>query len=392
MHKVILSLAILTTSALHLHGVGSRIAYVDAFATARGNAYTATADSASAVFYNIAGLTQLEGTQVEANIYAFSAEHTYKGPIGSAKTDTSYTPVPNFFAAHKFKDQPYAVGFGLYAPFALGADWGKDAPFAPLGYKSDLQYAKAHFAFAWQVTDTLSIGFGPSYDMAEIELNTTGPLGSIEGEDETIGFSFSLLWQPNEHHSFGFNYQHGTDAEFDGKQKNFLIPSVGALTGDASAKLEFPESITFGYSYRPNEKWNIEYNIEWTNWDKVNDLTISNDFYTQDVALNWESGFLMDIGATRYFENGWNVSAGYTFVENAVPDGEFTPLAPDADRSFLNFGVGRKYDNISWQFVYQFSFDTKRKLTSSPSDPSFPINGEYDIASQSIAFSLSYSF
>ncbi|PXA04776.1 hypothetical protein DDZ13_06300 [Coraliomargarita sinensis] len=391
MKKVLLALSPLLLCANITSAVGSRIAYIDAFATARGNAYTATADSASAVFYNPAGLTQLAGTEVQGGVYAFSAEHTYKvGPF-EFETDDSFEPLPSFFAAHKFEDQPFAIGFGSYAPFALGVDWGQDAPFSDLGYKSQLYYLKSHLVVAWQVTDTLSIGFGPSFDYGDIELHTTGPLGTFEGDDHTFGFSFGILWQPNEHHSFGLNYQHATELEFDGKQKNFSI-GPATTSGSAEAKLDFPESIILGYSWRPNEKWNIEFNIDWTNWDKVDDLVISNDFFSAAVPLNWESAFFYELGATRFFEGGWHASAGITYTENAIPSEEFSPLVPDANRTFLNFGIGRDYENLSWQVTYQFSVDTERQLSSQPGDPSFPINGEYDLESQSIAASLSYRF
>jgi long-chain fatty acid transport protein len=40
---------------------GFRLPDQDAFATARGEAFAATADNASAIYYNPAGITQLEG-------------------------------------------------------------------------------------------------------------------------------------------------------------------------------------------------------------------------------------------------------------------------------------------------------------------------------------------
>lgn len=60
------------------------MAYIDAFATARGNAFTATAGNASAVFYNGAGLTQLEGTQIHGSVTALSLD--YSSDTVQAKT------------------------------------------------------------------------------------------------------------------------------------------------------------------------------------------------------------------------------------------------------------------------------------------------------------------
>ncbi|MEM1222816.1 MAG: outer membrane protein transport protein [Verrucomicrobiota bacterium] len=365
----------------------TRIAYIDAFATARGNAFTATADNASAVFYNSAGLSLIEGTEIHVNGYFFSAENTYDGFLGNAETDDDFQAIPSIFLAHNLKDFPISLGFGVYAPFALGVDWGEDAPFAPIGYEADLYYIKYHFAIAWQITEKLSVGIGPSYDNADIELKTTGPLGSFDGDDEAIGFSISILWQPSDKHSFGLNYQGPTTMDFKGNQTEaapFAIPSKG--------KLDFPESIVVGYSWRPNEKWNAEFNLDWTNWDKVDDLTILNEFTSNTILLNWESAFIWEAGLTRYFDNGLNISGGYTYIENAVPDETFTPLVPDADRHFFSFGVGGDYKDFSWQLVYQFSYDSERTVADSPAPSTILTDGDYDIQSQSVAISGTYRF
>jgi len=344
-HSLLIA-GMLTASHVLLHASATRTAYVDPFATARGNAFTATADNPSAVFYNAAGLMQLEGTQVQGNLYLVSVDYEYDGLL-DADTDDSFQDLPSFFASHTFKDSPFAIGFGTYAPFALGIDWGITAPFAPVAYEAELAYVKYHFVVAWQVSETLSLGFGASYDDGDIELNSTGPLGSFEGDDQTIGYSLSLLWQPSEKHSFGLNYQAATELDFEGTSTAF---------GSADANLEFPESIVFGYSWRANEKWNVEFNLDWTNWDRVNNLTFSSAIPDVAVPLEWESSFIWQLGATRYFEDGWHLSAGYTFVENSVPDTEFIPIVPDADRHFLQIGIGRQYENLSWQITYQHAF------------------------------------
>ncbi len=382
-----------------LSAAATRIAFVDPFATARGNAFTATADNPSAVFYNAAGLLQLEGTEVQANVFSISLGYEWDGPAGSAEMDDKFQAVPSFFAAHRFEELPLAIGFGVYAPFALGSDWENDAAFAsipfppgsPVPYEAELAYLKYHPVIAWQVTDTLSLAAGPTFDDADIEIKTNfqaflpfSPLPlEFKGDDEAAGYSLSALWQPNEKHSFGLNYQAKTSMKFEGDASGI----------DASAKLVFPESIVFGYSHRPNEKWNIEFNLDWTNWDRVDSITI--DPLGLTYELNWESAFIWELGATRYFGDGWHASAGYTYVENAVPDADFLPIVPDSDRHFFALGVGREYERFSWQLTYQFTYAEDREVTvSNPVYQAFgsPQNGDYDLESQAIAFSLAYRF
>jgi long-chain fatty acid transport protein len=50
-------------------GVGIRLLNQGADAVARGNAFVATADDPSALFYNPAGITQLEGHHIQPGAY-----------------------------------------------------------------------------------------------------------------------------------------------------------------------------------------------------------------------------------------------------------------------------------------------------------------------------------
>jgi long-chain fatty acid transport protein len=124
-------LALVCSSAAlpEIDAAATRVAYVDPFATARGNAFVATADNPSAVFYNAAGLTQLEGTQLQGNVFAISLGYEFEGAAGNDGMDDDFQPIPSFFLSHSFENAPFSIGFGAYAPFALGSDWGSDASF-----------------------------------------------------------------------------------------------------------------------------------------------------------------------------------------------------------------------------------------------------------------------
>src|SRR5438270_1969848 len=89
-------------------GLGSRIPNQDAAAIARGNAFVATADNPSAMYYNPAGISQLEGQNAQAgslfylNIYA-----DYESPSGAkTKNITKIIPVPQLGYTLTLKDMP----------------------------------------------------------------------------------------------------------------------------------------------------------------------------------------------------------------------------------------------------------------------------------------------
>src|SRR5579859_1206702 len=75
--------------------VGFRLPNQDPEAIARGNAFVATADDPSAIYYNPAGITQLTGQNVRAGLYLVSGGYDYTSPTGVKASDNSdFQPVP----------------------------------------------------------------------------------------------------------------------------------------------------------------------------------------------------------------------------------------------------------------------------------------------------------
>ena len=115
-------------------GLGSRIPNQDASAIARGNAFAATADNPSAIYYNPAGISQLEGHNVQLgslfylNIYA---DHQNAGTGVEVNNEEEITPVPSFHYVFSPTNSQWSFGMGFYAPFGLGMKWPDDPKSKP---------------------------------------------------------------------------------------------------------------------------------------------------------------------------------------------------------------------------------------------------------------------
>src|SRR5437867_13203196 len=108
-----------------LNGLGVRVPDQGAIATARGNAFVATADNPSAIYYNPAGITQFEGNEVQAGVYAITLQSTYTSAATGKKTDSNreFQGVPQIYYTHSFSPFPLSAGLGLYAPYGLSLNW-----------------------------------------------------------------------------------------------------------------------------------------------------------------------------------------------------------------------------------------------------------------------------
>ncbi len=84
-----IAILLLTIASATVSADGFRLPDQDAFATARGEAFAATADNASAIYYNPAGISQLKGGNFRGGIYGIYLPVTYKSPRASARSRSS---------------------------------------------------------------------------------------------------------------------------------------------------------------------------------------------------------------------------------------------------------------------------------------------------------------
>ena len=118
-----LVVAILSGLPLALSANGFRLADQDAFATARGEAFVATADNPSAIYYNPAGITQLEGNNLRSGIYGIYLDPSFNPPGSAVNTGNTYhssdnlAAVPQLFYTYTLEHLPLSFGLGVYAPY-----------------------------------------------------------------------------------------------------------------------------------------------------------------------------------------------------------------------------------------------------------------------------------
>lgn len=389
-HRNLLCLG-LGLAVCQAHAVSFRLPNQDPEAIARGNAFVATASNPSAIYYNPAGITQLEGQQLNVGAYFVSAHTEYTGPFGfTAKTDAQFQPVPQIYYVLSPKDSAFSYGFGLYAPYGLGLDWGNTtAPLRFLGQKGKVLYASANPEVAWQITETLSIGAGPTinYSQASFHQPLTPPLGefNFKGDGADFGFNAGLLWKPHPKLAFGINYRHETEIEYDGHSE---FTPLGRT--DTKGSLPYPRFVVAGVSFRPTENWNFEFDIDWTDWDSVNSVQFVGATFPATLVFNHRSSFMYEFGITRQLPNGYFVSGGYFYSENSVPDATFNPLIPDSNLHLGSVGLGHKGESWDWAIAYHFATNGEgRTVTGSPLGLA---DGRYETLNHGVNVSAVFKF
>jgi long-chain fatty acid transport protein len=372
--------------------LGLRIPNQDPVAIGRANAFVATADNPSALYYNPAGITQLRGHNVQLstltylNIYA-----EYESPSG-AKTENKHEilPVPALHYVYSPEDSRFSFGLGAYAPFGLAMKWPSDASFRSSGYEGSLDYITINPVVACKIHDNLSLAIGPTINVSSIELIRgvgllPGDSFRFKGDGVNYGFNAGLLWQPDPKWSFGLSYRSATELDYDGTADVQPAPPLpGSFNSSASVK--YPQIIIAGVSYRPTPDWNIEFNVDWADWSSLKSVTIGG---AGTLPLGWESSYFYEFGVTRHLKNGWFVSAGYFFSENSTPDLYYNPIVPDGGLHVGAVGVGRKGEHWSWAVALELIGGTWNKVDNT-ADPT--VAGKYRLFTPALSASIGYHF
>jgi long-chain fatty acid transport protein len=389
----------LILSVESLCAVGFRLPNQDPEAIARGDAFTATADDPSAIYYNPAGITQLPGLQASAGLYVISADTSFTsstpGATG-AKSDTTPQLVPQLYATYALTNLPLSFGLGVYAPYGLALNYGNTSAFNTAAEQGSLLYATINPVVAWKVTPTLSVAIGPDISLSQLELQQslfgTPSRFNYSGEGWDAGYNAGILWQPVPKWAFGVNYRSSTRITYRGKSgQNFSGGFPASVP--ASVTVPFPEYITGGISFRPTPKWNFEFDLDYTKWSEVKSATISSTPFfgaPATLTLNFKNSFIYEFGVTRQLWDGYFASVGYEYSENSSPSADYNPLIPDANLHLVGVGFGHRGQRWDWMAAFQFAYGTR--TVSGDTQNGGVADGNYRTFNKALNLSATYKF
>jgi len=372
-----------------------------------------TADDATTVFFNPAGMAKLDGAQftVGGNAIivdsAFDDQGSTAGdgtglerplPGGEGETDEPGL-VPNFYYTQPLNER-WTFGLGVNAPFGLSSEYDDDWQGRYHATESALAVLNINPTFAYAVNDRLSVGFGVSYQHADTTLENevdsfnacrqagggTGTCAAahggpgnpgadssseIEGDDDDFVADISVHWQPTERTAVGVTWRQGATYDLEGeadfsasascRQDPFCSGALAALDGDIEARAELPDTLTVSLSHEVDPRWTVHGDFAWTQWSSLQSIPIDNTDSGQNVntlELEYDDTIRLALGATYSPAGPWTWRAGIAHDESPQEDEEFiTPRIPDADRTWIGAGFNYAWsDDLSLDVGYAHLF------------------------------------
>ena len=377
--------------------LASGFALIEQNASGLGNAYAgqaAVAADASTVFYNPAGMSKLQGTQlvVVGNAIRPSAQFSNGGSgpaaaqvrVGGDGPDAgSWAYIPNVYLTTSLSPQ-WSVGIGVNAPFGLKTEY--DPTWAGRFYaiKSDLKTYNINPSVSFKVSDSIALGAGLNYQRATAELTNNvnysgaafaaggapalaaagGPgvegLAKLSGSDNAWGFNLGALFDVSPDTRIGLAYRSSISYKLSGTVSFANRPALlaaGLPDGAITADIKMPASVSIAVSSKLTPKWDLLADMSWTQWSSFQNLAPvrSSGALLSTTPENWRNSWRAGIGLSHHYNESWTSRIGVAFDQTPVPDAYRTARIPDNDRTWLAVGGQYKFsrqDTVDFGYAH----------------------------------------
>ena len=376
--RYLLALGLFCTLCPQLgHAQGVRFQPQGATAAGQGNAFSAQADDPSAIHYNPAGLSQVNGVQVLTGTTLVGGSVKFTSPTGIdsrgdfggsiANPPPSYSYVSANLGSFGWNSlSNVTVGLGLTSPFGLNIRYPVDGPFNTAVTSAALPLIDIKPTVAYKLNDQLAIGvsadiytFASFLGQGHVEQKQVGAGAlagasvELNGKGTGAGATVSLLYTPLRNSdgkpiaSIGLVYRTQAVVPLSG---SLLVN--GTKIADASTNLVLPQIYTGAIAIWPvrtsEREWKLELDLEYVEWKSNRDLDVhlsSGGVISQ--PQQWKTVPVVAIGTEYKWLNPewlphWDVAvrSGYTRTENPVPDTTFNPATMSLSANTLSLGAG----------------------------------------------------
>jgi long-chain fatty acid transport protein len=351
--------------------------------------FTAVADDGSAVYYNPAGISQIDGTSIEAGVALISPELRYTTPGGAIETSTKSATAPSFFITHRLTDR-LSAGFGLYAPYARDADFPDDLANGFPSQRSKMVRTDLSGVVSWQANDNFSIGGGLVIGKSQIDRSIpAGPGLRINDKMDGTGFGgiVGLLWKAGDRLKAGVTYRTAMSIDHSGERT--IVAGGVPTTSSAQAEARYPASFGLGIALTPSENLTLALDADWTGWSSMDQVTVRTDTSPDSTTqLNARDSKDVRIGGEYSLPEGWAVRAGYAYAQGAFPNTHIIPAQPDADGHEIDIGAGKKIGNWRIDLAYQYAVTSESFAVANI----YGYNGKYNISQHLLGLTAAYRY
>jgi long-chain fatty acid transport protein len=389
-------------------GAGFTLPDQDAAAMGMASAFVGQADNPSAVWYNPAGMTQLDGTRISGGVIGIYPVLTHENnTINPGTTDVSKREIHvpfNLYATNKLSDTA-AFGLGINNPFGLTTNWDQNASSTRyVATFTNLVTTEFNPNIAFKLNNSLSIALGIAYVHLRATLEKITPTSPftdanfrLSGDADGWGVNAALKYRASNAVNLGLSYRSRIKEDVEGTADVNGTP----LSGNAKTSITLPDLIQFGVSYKASDDLTLNADMDYTMWSTFDRLVIESNVpqFNTTEEHQWKDVWSLRVGGQYALSDQWKLRTGYLYDQSPVKEAYFETRIPDADRQGVSFGVGYATGNITIDAAYMYLRFNNRTISNSQMDdaavtPKAPnaLNGDYKSTAQLAGITVGYKF
>lgn len=325
---------------------------------AMGGSGTALTWNADIIFYNPAGMSDLNLWEASVSCLGIMPGVQYvKDNYSTYAVQQVFTPFNVYVGGpiRKSKDKIH-VGLGIYTPFGSGMKWDDNWQGRYVTQEIALQTIFAQPTVSYKFSERFSVGAGYVIAYGNVKLRKAVPIQDAEGNDGSAsltatawgrGFNAGIHYKLTKTIQLGLSYRSGVNMYADQGDAQFKVASS---LSDSFPNTKFrtsvplPKVATFGIGYRPFQKLTIQADVNYVGWSTYDSLKF--DFYQNTEQLQdiksprqYKNTLSYRLGINYAFSPKFAVMLGGAWDESPVQDGYVSPDLPDADRMIGTGGI-----------------------------------------------------
>ncbi len=384
----------------------------------------ASADDASVMFFNPAGLSLLQSPQATVAAHAINLETKFHDrdstlplaglgqlPAGSTRDNAGdLIPLANAYLALPL-NQRLVFGLAVNTPFGLKTDY--DDPWVGRfqGIKSELRTVNVNPALSWKLNDTVAVGVGANFQRADATLTNAVMLGpategraSIDVDDNAWGWNAGVLFTLPSATRIGASYRSELKYGLEGDTTVTTITGlpIAAASGATRVDITFPDSAELSVAQPISDRLEIRGDLMWMNWSKIDTITATNTGtgLPRDVLhFGFDDTYRVALGADYKLNEQWRLRVGTAWDESPVKDAVRTVRLPDSDRYWATLGARwQPTDNMTLDagyahlFVKDADIAITRPQIGAPASFASTVLGSYDSSVDIVSLQLTWAF
>ncbi len=403
----------------------------------------AYANDASTAYFNPAGMTRLErsevlmGNELLVIKSEFESDDDIQHPFTGNDGGNAGMVLPGggFYHVQRLFKGRAAVGLAMNAPAGSGLNSDNGWKGRYLIQESFAMIANLNPAIALKITDWLHVGAGlsiyymffhqemaifnpPSVALRPFELNAT-PDGkaTMNLDDWEVGYNLGVLVEPRKGSRVGVAYRSQADFDLEGKIKFEDLRGVLAehLHRRTDIKMNMPlaRSITVSAYQEVTPKWALLFDVGWQNWSALKDIVMkTGQGAVVPINMDWHDTYRLGLGTHYRILPRLLLKAGFSYDSDPSSLANRLPLLP-VDQQW-RWAAGLDWDlnkaktmvvSLNWEFVDLGSARIDKGLPAIAVDPTpgplidtitiFPgreFRGEYNQFINVISLSFRWKF